>query len=56
MPSSLLSSQVEAVGKGLQLLLSQPLFLLQVLLSDEQRGLSLDEATVVLQLLGGQLT
>lgn len=47
---------MEAVGKRLQLLLSQPLLLLQVLLPDEQRGLSLHEAPVVLQLLGGQLT
>lgn len=50
----LLSSQ--AVGERLQLLLSQPLLLLQVLLPDEQRGLGLHEAPVVLQLLGGQLT
>ncbi len=53
---SLLSSQVQAAVEGLELLLSQPLLLLQVLLSDEQRGFCLDEAAVVLQLLGGQLT
>lgn len=50
------SSQVQAVGEGIQLLLSQPMFLLQVLLPYEQRGLGLDEAPVVLQLLGRQLT
>ncbi len=55
MLSSLLPSHIQAVGKRLQLLLSQPLLLLQVLLPDEQRGLGLDEAPVVLQLLGGQL-
>lgn len=54
--SLLLPSHIQAVGKGLQLLLSQPLLLLQVLLTDEQRGLGLDEAPVVLQLLGRQLT
>lgn len=53
--TSLLPLPTGAVGKGLQLLLSQPLLLLQVLLPDEQRGLGLDEAPVVLQLLGGQL-
>lgn len=52
----LLPSQIQAVGEGLQLLLSQPLLLLHVLLPNEQRGLGLDEAPVVLQLLGGQLT
>lgn len=50
------SSQIQAVGEGLQLLLSQPMLLLQVLLLYEQRGLGLDEAPVVLQLLGRQLT
>lgn len=53
--SALVASQVEAVVERLQLLLSQPLLLLQVLLPDEQRGLRLHEAPVVLQLLGGQL-
>lgn len=48
-------SQVQAAAQGLQLLLSQPLLLLQVLLPDEQRGLGLHEAPVVLQLLGRQL-
>lgn len=46
------SSQIQAVRKHLQLLLSEFLLLLQVLLPDEQRGFSLDEAAVVLQLLG----
>lgn len=55
-PSLPLSSQIQAVGEGLQPLLSQPLLLLQVLLLYEQRGLGLDEAPVVLQLLGRQLT
>ena len=50
-----LPSKVEAVGERLQLLLSQPLLLLQVLLLDEQRGLGLDKPPVVLQLLGRQL-
>lgn len=53
---ALTASQVEAVVERLQLLLSQPLLLLQVLLPDEQRGLRLHEAPVVLQLLGGQLS
>lgn len=48
-------SQTQAAAQGLQLLLSQPLLLLQVLLPDEQRGLGLHEAPVVLQLLGRQL-
>lgn len=52
----LLPSKIQAVGKGLQLLLSQPLLLLQVLLPDKQWGLGLDKALVVLQLFGGQLT
>lgn len=51
-----LHSQIQAAGERLQLLLSQPLLLLQVLLPYEQRGLGLDEAPVVLQLLGRQLT
>lgn len=51
-----LPSQTQAVGERLQLLLSEPLLLLQVLLTYEQRGLGLDEAPVVLQLLGRQLT
>lgn len=51
-----LLSQIQAAGERLQLLLSQPLLLLQVLLPYEQRGLGLDEAPVVLQLLGRQLT
>lgn len=52
---SVLPSQAQAVGQGLQLLLSQPLLLLQVFLPDEQRGLGPDEVPVVLQLLGGHL-
>lgn len=47
--------QTEAGGQSLQLLLSQTLPLLQVFLADQQRGLGLDEASVVLQLLGRQL-
>lgn len=50
------ASQIQAAGEGLQLLLSQSLLLFKVLLPDEQRRLRLDEAPVVLQLLGGQLT
>lgn len=46
--SKISPSQIQAAGKGLQLLLSQPLLLLQVLLPDEQRRLGLDEAPVVL--------
>lgn len=52
---SSLPSQIQAVGERLQLLLPQPLLLLQVLLPDEQRGLGLDKVPVVLQLLGRQL-
>lgn len=48
-------SHIQAAAQGLQLLLPQPLLLLQVLLPDEQRGLGLHEAPVVLQLLDRQL-
>lgn len=56
LPLAPLPSQTQAVGERFQLLLSEPLLLLQVLLTYEQRGLGLDEALVVLQLLGRQLT
>lgn len=52
---SFVFSQTQAVRKRFQLLLPELLLLLQVLLLDEQRGLGLDEAPVVLKLLGRQL-